>query len=169
MRKAIWVWAAMATIWAVGATVLQFYNPLPIPDHGHRVFGVPDERARKAVVKVLQEVTPLRERFTFDLGASHQTLMWDGFTVIHYLDPEIQKARNLSGNGLSIPVTDPELSAKRAVELLKAEGYKAAIIENIDYDLPANYLVPVESDAFNGWALVFRRSLIKMPRVKTRN
>jgi hypothetical protein len=89
--------------------------------------------------------------------------MWDGFTVIHYLDSDIQKARNLTGNGLSVAVDNPLSSAKRAVELLKNEGYQAAIIEGINYDLPDGYLVPVESNAFNGWALVFRRPLIRMP------
>jgi hypothetical protein len=168
MRKIIWIWAVGATLWAIAATAMHFRNPLPFPDHGHRAYGVPDERARKAVVKMLEEVTPLRERFTFDSGATHQTLMWDGFTVIHYLDSDIQKARDLTGNGLSVAVDDPQASAKRAVELLQAEGYKAAIIEGINYDLPENSLVPVESDAFNGWALVFRRQLIKMPYPKIR-
>jgi hypothetical protein len=168
MRKAIWIWAVVATIWAIGATAMHIRNPLPFPDHGHRAYGVPDEKARATVVKVLQQVTPLRERFTFDSGSTHQTLMWDGFTVIHYLDSDIQKARNLTGNGLSVAVDDPLDSAKRAVELLKAEGYQASIIEDINYDLPEDYLVPVESNAFNQWALVFRRPLIKMPYPKTR-
>jgi hypothetical protein len=168
VRKVIWIWAVIATVWAAAATVMLFRNPLPFPDHGHRIFGVPDEQARKAVVKVLQEVTPLRERFTFDSGATHQTLMWDGFTVINYLDADIQRTRNIGGTGLSVPVDDPELSAKRAVELLRAEGYKADVIEGIDYDLPPNSLVPVESNAFNGWALVFRRSLVNMPYPKVR-
>ncbi|SRR6266404_3669118 len=169
MRKAILIWATIATIWAVAATLMHICNPLPFPDHGHRAYGVPDEKARAAVVRVLQQVTPLRERFTFDSGATHQTLMWDGFTVIHYLDSDIQKARNLTGNGLSVAVDDPLGSAKRAVELLKADGYQADIIEGINYDLPAGDLVPVESNAFNGWALVFRRPLMKMPYPKTRS
>lgn len=169
MRKAIWIWALITTVWAIAVTVMLVHNPLPFPDHGHRAYGVPDERARAAVVRVLQQVTPLRERFTFDSGATHQTLMWDGFTVIHYLDSDIQKARNLTGNGLSVAVDDPLGSAKRAVELLKAEGYQAAITEGINYDLPEGYLVPVESNAFNGWALVFRRPLMKMPYPKIRS
>jgi len=168
MRKAILIWAIVATIWAIATTVMHFRNPLPFPDHGHRAYGVPDERARQAVVKILQEVTPLRERFTFDSGATHQTLMWDNFTVIHYLDSDIQKARSLSGNGLSVAVSDPQASAKRAVELLKADGYQAEIITGINYDLPDGYLVPVQSNAFNDWALVFRRQLISMPYPKIR-
>lgn len=169
MLIVLWVWAVLATIWAAVSTILHFRNPLPIPDKGHRAFGVPDDRARKTVVKVLQEVSHLSEQFTFDSGATHQTLMWDGFTVIHYLDPEIRKARNLTGSGLSVPVKDPERSARKAVELLRSEGYTASLIEGIDYDLPPNHLVPIESDAFNGWALVFRRPLIKMPFPKKRN
>ena len=163
MRKVLLTWAIIATIWAIAATAMHFRNPLPFPDRGHRTYGVPDERARQAVVRVLEQVTPLRERFTFDSGVTHQTLMWDGFTVIHYLDAEEQKARHLSGNGLSVPVDDPLDSAKRAVQLLKAEGYQASIIEGIKFDLPENYLVPVESNAFNDWALVFRRPLRRMP------
>ena len=162
-RKLIWIWAIVATLWAIGATGMHIRNPLPFPDRGHRAYGVPDEKARQTVVNILQEVTPLRERFTFDSGATHQTLMWDNMTVIHYLDSDIQKARSVSGNGLSVAVDDPMTSAKRAVELLKAQGYQAEILTGINYDLPEGYLVPVTSNAFNDWALVFRRPLIKMP------
>jgi len=167
-RKIIWIWAIVATLWAVGATAMHIRNPLPFPDRGHRAYGVPDEKARQTVVNILQEVTPLRERFTFDSGATHQTLMWDNFTVIHYMDSDIQKAKNVSGNGLSVAVDDPTASAKRAVELLKAQGYQAEILTGINYDLPEGYLVPVTSNAFNDWALVFRRPLVKMPYPKIR-
>lgn len=168
MKKWILVWAILSTLWAVGVTAMHFRNPLPFPDHGHRTYGVPDEKARQAVVHVLEEVTPLKERFTFDSGATHQTLMWDGFTVIHYLDSDIQQSKKLTGNGLSVPVDDPLASAHRAIQILNQEGYQASIISGINFDLPENYLVPVESNAFNGWALVFRRSLIKMPYPKVR-
>lgn len=155
-------------LWAFVVTLMLLKNPLPFPDKGHRIFGVPDEDAREVVVKLLSEVSHLRERFTFDSGEVHQTLMWDGFTSIHYLDPEIQRTRKINGNGLSIPVDDPVSSAQKAIEFLRAAGYKASLIENINFDLPPNHLVPVESDAFNGWALVFRRPMFKMPFPKLR-
>src|SRR3989442_1630003 len=93
-RKIILVWAIVATLWAIGATAMHIRNPLPFPDRGHRAYGVPDEKARQTVVNILQEVTPLRERFTFDAAATQQTLMWDNFPVIYYMDRP-QRPRHL--------------------------------------------------------------------------
>lgn len=156
-------------IWALLVTILFFYrNPLPFPDRGHRIFGVPNEKARHDVVELLKKVSALRERWTFDSGEVHQTVMWDGFTSIHYLDPEIQKSRNLMGSGLSVPTNDPQGSAMTAVEFLRAAGYEAKLVEGMNFDLPPNHLIPVESNAFNGWNLVFRRPLHKMPFPKVR-
>lgn len=59
-------------------------------------------------------------------------------------------------------------SANRAIEMLQNAGFQAKIIEGIETDLPPNHLVPVWSDAFDGWALVFRRSMLKMPKPKFR-
>lgn len=157
------------SLWALVITVMFFYrNPLPFPDRGHRIFGVPNEKARHDVVNLLREVSSLRARWTFDSGEVHQTLMWDGLTSIHYLDSETQRDRNLLGTGLSVPTSDPQAAATQAVEFLRREGYEAKIIEGMNLDLPPNHLVPIESNAFNGWNLVFRRPLHKMPFPKTR-
>jgi len=164
----LWIWAAVVTLWGLVATILHFRNPLPIPDKGHRLYGVPDELARRIVVQILQDVSHLKEQFTFDSGPTHQTLMWDGFTVINYLDPEIQRRFNMAGTGLSIPVKDPQLAATKAVGLLRESGYTAEALYNIDHDLPSNHLVPVKSNAFEGWVLVFRLPLLKMPFPKKR-
>jgi hypothetical protein len=165
----LWIWAAIATLWALVATILHFRNPLPIPDKGHRLYGVPDERARKVVVQLLRSVSHLKEQFTFDSGPTHQTLMWDGMTVINYLDRGIQERLNIVSTGLSVPVKDPRLAAAKAVELLHESGYTAEMLDNIDTDLPDNQLVPVKSNAFDGWVLVFRLPLIKMPFPKKRS
>jgi hypothetical protein len=166
MLLGIWI---ITFIWAVVVTVLFFYrNPLPFPDRGHRVFGVPDEEARRVVVDLLQRVSALKPRWTFDSGEVHQTLMWDGLTSIHYLDPAVQQSRNILGTGLSVPTNDPARSASEAVSFLKQSGYEARVIEGINLDLPPNHLIPVESNAFNGWNLVFRRPLYKMPFPKIR-
>jgi len=169
LTYALAVLFVLSLLWAIIATIMLLKNPLPFPDNGHRVFGVPDENARAVVVDLLSKISHLKERFTFDSGEVHQTLMWDGFTSIHYLDPQIQKDGNISGSGLSVPVSDPQSSAEQAVEFLQSAGYEASIIENINFDLPPNHLVPVKSNAFNGWALVFRRPLYKMPFPKLRS
>ncbi|MDT4955977.1 MAG: hypothetical protein QOJ02_4115 [Acidobacteriota bacterium] len=164
----LWIWAAIATLWALAASILHFSIPLPIPDRGHRLYGVKDESARKVVVEMLQNVCHLKERFTFDSGPTHQTLMRDGLTVINYLDPEIQVTFNMAGTGLSIPVKDPQLAATKAVNFLRESGYAAELINNIDPDLPSNHLALIKSNAFDGWVLVFRLPLIKMPLPKKR-
>jgi len=164
----LWIWAFVATVWALVASILHFRNPLPIPDKGHRLYGVPDEHAREVVVQLLKNVARIKEQFTFDSGPTHQTLMWDGFTVISYLDRDIRSTFDVSGTGLSVPVKNPQLAATEAVKLLTASGYTAEMLDNVDPELPANYLVPVKSNAFDGWVLVFRRPLLKMPFPKKR-
>lgn len=162
------VWAAVTTLWAVVATIMLIRNPLPFPDRGHRAYGIPDEHVRGVVLRILSEIGNLKERFTFDAGPTHQTLMWDGHTIINRLDTEYAGERRYSGNGLSLPVKSPTIAAERARTILTESGYTASVEEIADNDLPPDHLVVVTSNAFNEWALVFRRSLINMPRPKTR-
>ena len=148
--------------------MLLYRNPLPFPDRGHRRYGVKDDRGRKVVVNLLKDIGGLAERFTFDSGATHQTLMWDGYTVINYLDPPLEEWPDVHATGLSLPVTDPKSAAQRTEQMLRAAGYSATAVLDLDTDLPHNYLAMVISDAFDGWILVFRRPLIKMPVPKRR-
>lgn len=160
------VWAILATIWAITITILFIYNPFPFPDRGHRVFGVKDEKTRAIVVKIIENLTGKKSRFTFDAGDIHQTILHDGFTVIHYID---EKPDKIASCGISFAVKNPQRSAQEVIQLLKAEGFQAGVIEDVKLDLPPNNLVPVYSNAFDGWVLVFRRPLIKMPKPNFRN
>src|SRR2546425_1171054 len=89
-------------IWAITATVMVIHNPFPFPDRGHRCFGVRSEHARQTVVRVIETTSGLKERFTFDFGPTHQTLMWDGCTVINYLEDN-----DKPGSAISLAVSDP--------------------------------------------------------------
>lgn len=164
----LWLWG-VTIMWAATATILLIRNPLPFPDRGHRLYGVKDDHGRQIVVEMLRRVGGLDERFTFDSGATHQTLMWDGFTVINYVDRRLEEALGVSSTGLSIPVADPHNAARKAEQILKASGYTATAFFDIDTDLPSNHLAIVVSDAFDGWILVLRRPLIHMPVPKRRN
>ena len=159
------IWAVLATVWAIIFTFLFFHNPLPFPDRGHRVFGVKDETTRAVVVKIIEQSCGKKSRFTFDSGDIHQTILHDGYTSVHYID---DKPENIAPCGISIAVKNPLASAQKAIRLLKDEGFQADIIEGIEMNLPPNYLVPVRSNAFDGWSLIFRRPLLKMPRPKFR-
>lgn len=165
MTTLLVVWAALATIWACLTTLIIVRNPFPFPDRGHRVFGVKDERARAAVVKIIETVSGKKSLYTFDSGDIHQTILADGYTSIHYIDNLKNKT---PANAISFAVENPRKSADKAIEMLRAEGYEANLIEDVKTDLPPNHLVPVRSSAFDNWALVFRRPLLKMPRPKFR-
>ena len=165
MQTILIIWAASATIWAVIMTILIFRNPLPFPDRGHRIFGVADEHARATVIKIIENLSGRRAQFTFDSGDIHQTVLADGYTSIHYID---NRPPDVPPSGLSIPVRDPMASAQKAIEMLQNEGYTASLIDKVETGLPPNHLVPVRSNAFQNWALVFRRPLLKMPRPKFR-
>jgi hypothetical protein len=160
------IWATIATVWALVATVMHRWNPLPFPDRGHRVFALSSEAARMAVIRALRTTGNLRDRFTFQAGPTLQTLMWDGFTVLNHLSPDDPEIAQLPGNGLSLPVKDPAAAAELAVEQLCDAGFPSVKHEITDPSLPPNHLIVVESKAFSGWVLVFRRSLLRMPKPK---
>ena len=159
------IWATLATVWAVVATLIIVRNPFPFPDRGHRVFGVKDEATRAVVVKLIETLSGKKSLYTFDSGDIHQTVLADGYTSIHYID---HKPPNLSACAVSLAVKNPSVSAQAAIHFLHSEGFAAKIVETVETNLPPNCLVPVESDAFDGWVLVFRRPLLKMPRPQFR-
>lgn len=151
------LWAfLLALFWAVSVSVLLFYrNPLPVPDRGHRCFGVPSEEAASAVAQALAELGALHERFTFDHGPSHQTLLWDN-TVILRTD-----TTRFAPNAISVAVRQPRAAARRAAVLLKGRGFTATVHEDMIPGRP-DCLVLLASNAFSGWDLVFRLHAIRM-------
>ena len=153
-------WFVAVLVWAVMATILGFvWNPLPIPDRGHRCFAVPSEDAAKVVVSVLEGVG-LSENFTFDAGPTHQTLLSDNETVIISHD-QVAGEQQLPPNGLSVVVGDPRASAKGAAAMLERAGFTAFIKYDLDPML-GDKLVVLQSSAFDGWVLVFRRHVLVM-------
>lgn len=168
MITVIWIWAIVSTLWAIIVSTMLIRNPLPVPDRGHRAYSIPGEEARLAVLQVLSRVGKLHERFTFDAGPTHQTLMWDGYTVLNFLDRSNSDVSDLSGNAISLAVHDPRSAAEKALQILKARNFTATARELADNNIPANHLIVIDSEAFDNWVLVFRRHLIKMPKVERR-
>lgn len=155
LRKLFFVLFVIAVVWAITVTVFCFYkNPLPFPDRGHRCFAVPNEKAAEVTIRILDKIGGLSERFTFDAGSTHQTLLWDNTTVIIRHD-EVQN----DPNGLSVAVSNPKDSALKAADMLKQGGFTAIIRDDIMPEL-GNKFVLLESDAFDGWVLVFRRHVL---------
>jgi hypothetical protein len=168
MTTFLWAWAIVGTGWAVLVTIMLLRNPLPFPDRGHRAYALPHEDARQIVLQVLNEIGGLKEHFSFAAGPTYQTIMWDGYTVLNYIDPDDLKGAKLPGNAISLPVKDPRIAAETALNSLKTSGYQGTLHEISDEAIPPNCLVVVESDAFQDWVLVLRRHVIKMPSIERR-
>ncbi|MEK9182324.1 MAG: hypothetical protein AAB781_01895 [Patescibacteria group bacterium] len=157
MKKKVSLWLfVIAVVWAITVTIFCFYrNPLPFPDRGHRCFAVPNEKAAIVVVGILDKIAGLPERFTFDAGPTHQTVLWDNTTVIIRHDYQGHPAPN----GLSVVVSNPKDSALEAATILKQAGFTAIIKDDIMPEM-GNKFVLLESNAFDGWVLVFRRHIL---------
>lgn len=160
MSIPLWVFM-IVLVWAVVATLFWlFRNPLPFPDRGHRCFAVPNENAARVVVEILGTLAGLSERFTFDPGPTHQTLLSDNTTVIISHDQIIGREK-LPPNGLSVVVSDPKASARKAMVMLEAAGFTAAIQEHIIPEVGDKFVL-LTSNAFDGWILAFRRHVLVM-------
>jgi hypothetical protein len=147
-------------IWALAATALLIKNPFPFPDRGHRLFSVSDDRARQVVTSIFADAG-LKPHLRFRIGSSDQTLFSDSTTVLHCLG---DRRGGLTGNGLSLVVSDPTAAAASAIRLLRAEGFNAYEIRMPKIEVSPEQLAIVGSDAFRDWALVFRQHKLRMPR-----
>jgi hypothetical protein len=165
MSVPLWLFLA-AAVWAAVASVFLLYrNPLPFPDRGHRCFGVRDDAAARAVASILGEIGGLPERFTFDSPGVRQTLMWDNATVLLQLAPATRDLV-MARNGISVPVATPLECAREAATLLQQSGFSAVVREGPEVGLD-DKLVVLQSDAFEGWVMVFRRHALAMGKIKT--
>ncbi len=111
--------------------------------------------AQRTVVDVLRQVG-MAPRFRFRNGPTDQILFWDNTTVIHLLDRGPADLAQLTGNGMSVVVADPEAAAATAIKQLHHAGFTAECIPAAATGLPPNHLVVVASSAFLEWVLVFR-------------
>lgn len=160
MSIPLWLFV-IALVWAIAVTIFCFVrNPLPFPDRGHRCFAVPNEQAAKVVTTILGKLAGLPERFTFDPGPTHQTLLWDNTTVIIYHDQAIRE-QGLAPNGLSVVVGSPKASAREAAVMLKQAGFTADIKDGVMPEVGDKFVL-LASNAFDGWVLAFRRHILAM-------
>ena len=158
------LWLFLLVCGLLVATLVYFKGPIPFRDIGHRIFLVPNDKAARAVADVLGRTADMGERFTFDSGPTHQTLLSDGGTVLMSFDEEMYD-RGLAMNGMSYAVSDPFKAAGTAVELLKQYGFKAEVHCDVDPAL-GDKLVLVTTDALCGAAIVFRRHVLRLGRPK---
>ena len=138
-------------------SLLAFANPLPfaIPDEGHRTYDVGARQGHDIAVRILTEFGGMKVKSQFHVCGLHQTVMNDDITVVMFFDKET----GLSGNGISRPVNNPNITALGTKQYLVENGYTAEIREIACKELPAGNLVVVVTNFPGIEAFVYRKSV----------
>ena len=159
----IWmlVFMGIAVAGAIGWAVLvaKRRNPLPFPDPGSRIFTAASEEGKAAIVALLER-HGIRERFRADSSGIQRSIMWDG-TIIKLPPPEVRAKVGGAVASIGLVAADPEGAAREAAEFLRARGFSADVVPDVEPELPIAFVV---TDAFAGTVLNFRKHMIHLPR-----
>lgn len=134
-------------------------NPLPFPDRGSRIFSTPSPEAKDAVVALLAR-HGVKERFQANSSGILRSIMWDG-TIINQAPPGVLQKLGHASASIGLVSDDPVASANDAAEFLRARGFEAKVVLDVEPELPIAFVV---TNATSGTVLNFRKHMIHMPR-----
>jgi hypothetical protein len=157
----LWSLLIAIVIAVVLAGILIKKTIFPFSDQGHRCFAAKNEKAATVIATILSDLCGLNEKFTFDVGPTHQTLMDDGKTVIITHDKP-KDGIQFPPDGLTGLTNNPRATAQKAAEMLKANGFTAMIVDNHMPDVEDNKFIFIVTDALLVSILGFRRHLMAM-------
>ena len=164
MLVSLW-WLLPVCLLVVYSVVVTYFwlkgCPIPVVDKGHRAFAVETEKAAVTIARIIRATTGMEEQFTFDAEPTVQTLIGNDIVLMRHL------VKTDAPNGLSLVVKDPSAAALLAVQQLHAAGFIATMTEGFIPSL-GKKLVVVNSEAFLGWALVFRNHALKLGKPPNR-
>ncbi len=150
------LFAALAT-WTY--LLVSGRNPLPFPDRGSRIFTVPSPEAKDAVVALLAR-HGLKERFQANSSGILRSIMWDG-TIINHAPPDVLQKLGHASASIGLVSDNPVASANDAAALLRARGFEAKVVLDVEPELPIAFVV---TNATSGTVLNFRKHMIHLPR-----
>jgi hypothetical protein len=133
-------------------------NPLPFPDPGSRIFTTPSPEAKAAVVALLAR-HGVKERFEANSSGILRSIMWDG-TIINHAPQEVHQKLGHAAASIGLVSDDPVASANDAAEFLRARGFKANVVLDLEPGLPIAFVV---TNATSSTVLNFRKHLIHFP------
>lgn len=159
----VWLLVVIVVVGAAGvawsALLAAGRNPLPFPDRGSRIFSAPTPEAKQAIVALLARVG-LRERFRADSSGILRSIFWDG-TIVNCPPPGVLEKLGSPSASLGLVADDPKASAEAAADFLRANGFEARVVLDVEPELPIAFVV---TNALSGTVLNFRRHLIHLPR-----
>lgn len=134
-------------------------NPLPFPDRGSRIFTTPSPEAKDAVVALLAR-HGVKERFQANSSGILRSIMWDG-TIINHAPPGVLEKLGHASASIGLVADDPVASANDAADFLRARGFKAKVVLDVEPELPIAFVV---TNATSSTVLNFRKHLIHFPK-----
>ncbi|HUP66168.1 MAG TPA: hypothetical protein VM557_12900 [Thermoanaerobaculia bacterium] len=153
----LFVFVAVLVAWSV--LLVTGRNPLPFPDRGSRIFSASSKEAKEAVVALLAE-HGIGERFQFNTGGVHRSIMWDG-TIINVPAPEILEKLGSPAASIGLVARDPVASANNAADFLRSRGFDASVVLDAEPELPIAFVV---TNAMTATVLNFRKHVSQLPR-----
>lgn len=165
MYLPVWLLLGIAIV-VVGVIAWLFLaatgrNPLPFPDPGSRIFTAASPEAKDAIVGLLAS-HGLKARFEVNTPGVRRTILMDG-TIINFPSPEISAKLDQRAACIGLVAADPAASAAAAADFLRARGFDARVVHEVEPDLPIAFVV---TNAMAGTVLNFRPHVIRMPRPK---
>jgi hypothetical protein len=159
----LWLLALLCLV-AAGACAWAFLlatgrNPLPFPDRGSRIFSAASPEAKAAVVALLGHFG-VKERFQFNSSGILRSILWDG-TIINCPPAETRRKLDDASSSIGLVSADPAASAREAVEFLRARGFEARVVADVEPELPITFVL---TNALSGTVLNFRKHVIHLPR-----
>ena len=158
-----WLLLVLTVLFAAFATwtylLASGRNPLPLPDHGSRIFATPTPAAKDAVVALLAR-HGLEERFRFNSNGVQRSILWDG-TIINQSSPEVIAKLGGATSSIGLVADDPAASANAAAEFLRSRGFEARVVLDAEPELPIAFVV---TNAMSGTVLNFRKNVLHLPK-----
>jgi hypothetical protein len=161
-----WIWLTVAFGFGMG-TMQICRNRIPLVDYGHRCFAVQNQPTAELLLTILHRFG-LQENFTFSPGKTNQTILNDGTTALIWFDESVKPEERQ--NGFSVVTDQPVEDALWAMVQLEAKGFSCRMRDDLFPPELRGKIVILESDAFLGWVMVFRRHSFQMgerPQLRT--
>ncbi|HYE22727.1 MAG TPA: hypothetical protein VD998_04015 [Verrucomicrobiae bacterium] len=150
-------WACLSTLAFLWLAIWVFFR-----DRGSFIYPCPSNEARMAVISALHQYTNVKPVMRRNTGFARRAMMSNG-TIINHTTPEGYARLGAPSAGYGVVVEDPVFTATQVAYYLRTRGFKANILpEDTEPDAPKGSLIFLQSDAFGGWVMVFRKHFTKM-------
>ena len=160
------LYAIVVTLVAIFFGICLYRNYLPIPDRGHRDYGVSSELAGYTLRNLLAPYLG-GVRYAFSMGPVIKPAVFRDGTALIFMDEDFMVMHNASGTAISIVAKNPREVARKFAVDLKERGFTATIFDMANWktskNLPEGHLLVITTNALLDAQIVIRKHFLNMP------